>query len=270
MFCYKCGNQLSDEAVFCNKCGAKMLVGETQQQENDAVGTNLQPEAAEAIPVTKEENQIPIPQEQPAPVSVSDQSQNQQTNFTEIHTNTTQNDFKQFVESYILQKTGYRSVDELINSRVPLTFAWLSYGIPFLLIVILGIIRSNGIGTTLLLAVLVSLLVGFCVSQLMASFRRNRLSMKSEVIFEESVDADDFKEFLNQNLSTQYPYFHQWDRLAWTGGVAANRQNEIEADFHQINLGAEFGFQSTILLARITIGPYQVNLQSGKNPFTLP
>lgn len=292
MFCYKCGNQLPDEASFCNKCGAKVFGGETQQKTADTTNTGFETKNAAASTITNENAPSAMTHTQsstqytvdarsvqitsvalaekeeskrattlPQSGTISSQTQNQSKQQYQYD----QNNFKQFVENYIAQNTAYRSTEELFNSKVSLRFAWLSYGIPFLLIVVLGFVRSMNIGEVLLLAVLVSLIVGFCVSQLMASFRRNRISMKSEVIFETNIDIDAFKEFLNKNLSTQYPYFHQWERLTWTGSMRANTINEIEEKYQQITLGAEFGSQSVIMLAKATIGPYQLNLQSGKN-----
>ena len=287
MFCYKCGNQLPDEAVFCNKCGTKIFSGKAQQQNADVTNAGVETKNTAAEPTEKKEASNAVPQTQPSmqhtAVALAEKEEPNPTstlptqssvmsaqtqNKSELQYQNNQNDFKQFVENYISRNTGYHSTEELFNSKISLRFAWLSYGIPFLLIVILGIVRSMNIGQVLLLAVLVSLIVGFCVSQLMASFRRNRLSMRSEVIFEEDINIDDFKDFLNQNLHTQYSLFHQWERLTWTGGMNANTLNELENKYKQITLGAEFGYHSIILLAKATIGPYQLNLQSGKKSFS--
>ena len=40
MFCYKCGNQLPDTAVFCNKCGVKTINDNTKVQANIQVNVN--------------------------------------------------------------------------------------------------------------------------------------------------------------------------------------------------------------------------------------
>lgn len=40
MFCYKCGNFLPDNAVFCNKCGTKIMNNQAQMQTEPFVSTN--------------------------------------------------------------------------------------------------------------------------------------------------------------------------------------------------------------------------------------
>lgn len=42
MFCVKCGNQLPDDALFCTKCGAKIIIG-NQQNRTTTSNTNGKP-----------------------------------------------------------------------------------------------------------------------------------------------------------------------------------------------------------------------------------
>ena len=41
MFCQNCGNQVAEGAVFCNKCGAKIVHADTAQQTSGTTGTSV-------------------------------------------------------------------------------------------------------------------------------------------------------------------------------------------------------------------------------------
>lgn len=54
MFCYKCGNQLPNGAIFCNKCGAKVFGSEIQKKTPDTANTSFETRKITASPVTNE------------------------------------------------------------------------------------------------------------------------------------------------------------------------------------------------------------------------
>jgi len=60
MFCHKCGNKLPEDAVFCNKCGVKTVISDTEQQTPAEAATPRMSDAQNNGPEPKKSKKLPI------------------------------------------------------------------------------------------------------------------------------------------------------------------------------------------------------------------
>ncbi len=288
MFCYKCGNQLPDDAEFCNKCGAKLFKSSAEEQSSGENKSTINPDITEAevTLAAKKENEKENESENPTRKSAastdayndkiaSDDTyrfdrlslQNAPQNTTEAVRETAQfkddqNSFIQFIDSRIRANTQYNSAPELLNSKPRAKFAWLSYGISaivMLMLSIMPILNGNGIWAVLLLLAL-SVIPGYLAAYISGGIiARLKLLSKYTLKLKGKADKEELKSFLNNRLSYLKPYFDEWgDKkiigFGLIGAIQAAYINAAEKSSPEAHIVSYFG-SNKFLMPEIDISP---------------
>lgn len=249
MFCYKCGNQLPDNVIFCNKCGAKLFKG-AAKEESVLTSESKEQEETSAI-VVKAENQLPPettylqtevqkePSEPTNPNSVTitpiavpqyetTAAQNAVTapqfeaataqavlepvRETKAQPQNDQDIFIRFVENHVRANTGFNSTLELLNSKPKAKFAWLSYGISAAIMLLLSFFsmsKGNGIWVIPFLLSL-SILPGYLAAIISSFVAKGKLINKYTLKLKGQANSEELKSFLDTRLSYLKPYFYTW------------------------------------------------------------
>lgn len=256
MFCYKCGKQLPDNAVFCNKCGTKLYKGTANEQSDSLAETKDQAVAAATAEaenplmseitntktdVTKEslENNVSssvTPHSVAVPQFEETVSQTTVDPFREvteqiqspvepikesiIQSQESQENFIRYVDNYIKTNTGFNSAFELLNSKPKANFAWLSYGISAavaLVLSVISILNGNGIWVIPFLLAL-SVLPGYLAAVISGGVvSKLKLISKYTIKLKGQADSEELKTFLDSHLSYLKPYFGEWGDVETTG-----------------------------------------------------
>lgn len=253
MFCYKCGKQLPDNAVFCNKCGTKLYKGAANEQPDSLAETKEQAVAAVTAEaesplmseitntktdVTKEslDNDVSssvtphsaaVPQfeetvSQTIVEPVREVTEQPQSSIKEsiIQSQESQENFIRYVDNYIKTNTGFNSAFELLNSKPKANFAWLSYGISAavaLVLSVISILNGNGIWVIPFLLAL-SVLPGYLAAVISGGVvSKLKLISKYTIRLKGQADSEELKTFLDNHLSYLKPYFGAWGDVETTG-----------------------------------------------------
>lgn len=234
MFCSMCGNQLSEGALFCPKCGAK-IHNEKEAPQQSVASTATDEILSDKIDVTQ--------------TNVGD-------NKTQV-TNSNLDEFKKFVDDHVRKDTKFQTAEELLNSRMPLKFVWICcVGIPLVLAII-----NIALG-------LFALLIGYLAAYLIGAVKKHKYVSELSGKTEGNIDMDELISFLNEYLGHAFPYFHEWGYLRKTGvGVQGIVQTSLEEHlnktFKETRLCAELGEQGR-RLSVICIRPSLTNPDSGQ------
>jgi len=205
MFCTNCGSQLSEGALFCTKCGAKVDTGG---------GTPVEA-------MTASEQQGKIPEETPCQNAAAVNGQYMEPM---SRAGSNEDDFKNFVISYVRDNTAFQSVEELLNSKVPLPFMKKCFGIPF---IILFIIFSVGFGGDIsgffdiirilfgaaFMGAFFALPFGYAMSYVACLAAKSRYSSEHFGKIDINFDMSDLILFLNTYLKRSFPCFCNWGYL---------------------------------------------------------
>lgn len=233
MFCSKCGNEIAEGAAFCSKCGTKIYKeGEVPQQPGD-------PAAADEV--------------------LPDKDGMAQTNAGDNEAQTTSSnldEFRKFVDDYVQKNTVFHTAEELLNSRVPLKFAWICFGVPLALAFI-----NIALG-------LFALLIGYLTAMLISWLKKGRYAFKLSGKIEGAININELVLFLNEYLGHVLPYFHEWGYLQKSGfgvqGVLLTSLGEFASEAaKEIRLCTELGEQGR-QLSVIYIRPSLANPDSGQ------
>lgn len=253
MFCYKCGKQLPDNAVFCNKCGTKLYKGAANEQPDSLAETKEQAVAAVTAEaesplmseitntktdVTKEslDNDVSssvtphsaaVPQfeetvSQTIVEPVREVTEQPQSSIKEsiIQSQESQENFIRYVDNYIKTNTGFNSAFELLNSKPKANFAWLSYGISAavaLVLSVISILNGNGIWVIPFLLAL-SVLPGYLAAVISGGVvSKLKLISKYTIKLKGQADSEELKTFLDNHLSYLKPYFGAWGDVETRG-----------------------------------------------------
>lgn len=125
------------------------------------------------------------------------------------------NDFKNFVDNRVRQTTNFQSAEELLNSRVPQNFLWLCFGIPAVIVLILGIKSGTilDIGTIAGALLGSELLLGYPAA-LLTDFFRGWKAKGAVQRTDVEIDKNKLIQFLNGHLSPLFPQFREWGYLS--------------------------------------------------------
>lgn len=247
MFCYKCGTENPDDVAFCHRCGAKIADADVERPAQ----TSSEPISAAAP------NPVPPRQREASALHAQEQKS-----------------FEKYLEESVRSTTGCRSAKELLNKKVPLKFARLSFGIPIGLALLLCIFSSSAEAGGVIAALFFALLIGWLAARVSGGIAKGKLSGTYSGKFSRELDTDDLIRFLNTHLEYLYPYFHDWDYLktTWVGyglaGAAVAGINEaISEGSQEITLGTEFGEGEKIIFSKIIIRPDPTSRSGGKEYF---
>lgn len=240
MFCEKCGTQIAEDTKFCSKCGAKVVHKEVVQQEADSKAQEL------TEPVAKEES-VKVNKDQ-------------------------KEDFREYVENHIRKTTEFQSAKELLNSKVPLRFAKISFGIPAALGAAIGILGSGNLIVALFISLFFAFTAGYLAAYIACGIVKGRYLFKYIGKFEGNIDIDDLRQFLNEHLSYLQPYFHEWGYLRREGfnirGIVETTITEMASKaMKEVNICTEFGEKQWRLVV-ISIRPDKLNPDSGKMEYS--
>ena len=233
MFCSKCGAEIAEEAAFCSKCGTRV---------NNEKKTSQQSGAATAT-------------EEILPDKVAVTQTNVRDNKTQVTTNNL-DEFKKFVDDHVRKNTKFQTTEELLNSCVPLKFAWICFGVPLVLAII-----NIALG-------LFALLIGYLTAMLISWLKKGRYAFKLSGKIEGAIDINELVLFLNEYLGHVFPYFHEWGHLQKSGfgvqGVLLTSLGEFASEAaREIRLCTELGEQGR-QLSVIYIRPSLANPDSGQ------
>jgi len=240
MFCEKCGTQIAEDTKFCSKCGAKVVHKEVVQQEADSKAQEL------TEPIAKEES-----------VKVNEDQKE---------------DFREYVENHIRKNTEFQSAKELLNSKVPLRFAKISFGIPAALGAAIGILGSGSLIVALFVSLFFAFTFGYLAAYISCGIVKGRYLFKHIGKFDGNIDIDALRQFLNEHLSYLQPYFHEWGYLRREGfnirGIVETTITEMASKaLKEVNICTEFGEKQWRLVV-ISIRPDKLNPDSGKMEYT--
>lgn len=251
MFCYKCGNQLPEEAKFCHKCGARTLCENVQQQFSDT--SKLVHESKESIPLEelKQMDAESIQISEPVDKRFNDQEF-----------------FKKYVNNYIQENTGFQSTEELLDSHAPINFVRKSFGISGAIGVLLciygyasGNLNFSDVGSVLgcLGIVFFALMIGYLVAYVIGLYRQNKETSKYGGKFEGNINIDDLIPFLGEHLSYLHPYFQQWGYVERStygirSAVSEAVANSIRNSLKEVSICSAFGKKQRRIIL-ITIRP---------------
>lgn len=267
MFCYKCGKELPDNAVFCNKCGNKVYKGEENEQAVSTVSTdfdsppiNSNTEIEKELSETANSQYVMSPsviayQSEPSSPKGSVQSPDKPIQETKAQLQDSQDNFVRFVENYVKINTGFNSTLELLNSDPKAKFAWLSYGISaavMLLLSFFSMSKGNGIWVIPFLLSL-SILPGYLAALISSFVAKGKLINKYTLKLKGQVDSKELKSFLDTHLSYLKPYFDTWgdSRIVGYGlkGTAEAAFINATADaMQEHNIVSYFGANENIMI----------------------
>ncbi len=225
MFCHKCGAQIAEGAAFCHKCGTIVVYPDTSQPPLDTT-------AADDLNIAD----TPVQTDAPVNGPIADKDA-----------------FKSFVDNHVRTTTQYQTAEELLNSKVSLSFVWICLGIS----AILGAVTLN------LVLLLVAAFFGYIVATVIGGIKRGRYSFRYSGNFSNSIDMDSLIQYLNQYLGRQYTCFHEWGIIKRVGsgiqGKAITAVSTATAEsLGEIGLCTSFA-EDQRQLAVICIRPDKVN-----------
>lgn len=233
MFCHKCGTQIAEDAAFCQKCGTKVIY-EDAAQLGEKVTANTAPIAA-------------------VPVHSSDTVANDYN-------------FKEFVDKHIQATTQFQSVYDLIDNSKPMKFAWICVGVLSVLGLILGIGNIGGAGGALAGLLIMGGFFGYAVTFIASGIIRQQYRDKFYGEFEQDINIEDFLSFLDKNLKTLSPYFHECGYYKQSGGLQTIISNSAARVFKEVTLSCVCGAKKN-RLATICIRPDIRNPDSGRKQY---
>lgn len=240
MFCKKCGIQITEGANFCQKCGAKVEHMEVVQQGAELKAQELAEPDSKNTSIKGNEGQ--------------------------------KEDFREFVENHIRKTTEFQSAKDLLNSKVPLRFAKISFGIPALLGLAFGILGSGSLLAALFVSLFFAFTFGYLAAYISCGIVKGRYLFNHIGKFEGNIDIDALRQFLNEHLSYLQPYFHEWGYLRREGfnirGIVETTITEMASKaLKEVNICTEFGEKQRRLVV-ISIRPDKLNPDSGKMEYT--
>ncbi len=216
MFCHKCGTQIADGAGFCQKCGAKIINGTAAQQPIDESKAIVGQSNMGAEPIA----------DNPA------YSGNMATNGYA---------FKAFVDNHVRMNTKFQSADDLINNSKPMGFVWICVGVLSLIGLLLGAINIGGASGILAGVLLFGGFFGYCATFIASGIIRTKYRRKFYGAFEGEIDIERFRAFLDANLKTVSPYFHECGYLKERGGLGTIISNAVSQAAQEVFLACECG-----------------------------
>lgn len=269
MFCYKCGHQLPDKAVFCNKCGAKLYKKEVKEQPDSsadvkekalvtapvetgssAIANNTNGTDVKAAAKSSEDISLTMPNSVSAPQIEETVSQTviepvqektlqskapvEPVKKPTMQSGEDQENFIRYTDRYVKTNTGFNSALELLSSKPKANFAWLSYGIFAAVALIVSVILVfNGREIwTIPFFLALSVIPGYLAAYISGGIiLKIKLINKNAVKFKGQVDEEKLKTFLNSHLSYLSPYFDKWGDMKMVGGgiVGASRAALVNA-----------------------------------------
>ncbi len=186
---------MPDDAVFCQKCGAKLFYADTANR-TDVSETDAESQSQDISDLTSQTSAESIP-----------------TNKSTSGSDNTRADFRQFVDTHVQKTTSFQSAEELLKSHVPVAFAWLCLGIPA---IALGAMAFNERDWIMLLpAAFVGVLLGYLPFMIIRGVKRIRYSSRFIGRFDKNINADGLMQFLNEHLSYLRPYWHDWGYIEY-------------------------------------------------------
>lgn len=250
MFCYKCGTEIPDGAVFCHKCGAKMTAenkGKEMSDSSSGLQKNgaVQEESRQDSTIPNDRNIEPI-----------NDSQDKE------------DDFREFVNGFIRKNTAFQSAEELLSSKVPCRFVQICYGVPavYMLYLIISLSRDTGFAGNIIMNILgfifIAFIFGYLATHLVGGFKKNKYAAKFSGGIESNIKVDELIQFLNEKLAYLSSYFHEWGYLRQTMNLAVGGVSVAEMDITgntEIALCSEFGekkaFYSVIYIRPDLLAP---------------
>jgi hypothetical protein len=168
-------------------------------------------------------------------------------------------DFKDFVDNYVRSTTKFKSAIDLLNGKVPLRYAWVSFG----LLTVIGFLGGGPLGALLLGGIL-----GFLTSHIAGLIIRFRYTSKTAGKFNKEIDIDDLIRFLNTQLSYLHPHLHKWgyfrqEGIGVRGIVATEITNSLKEKLQEVSLCSTFG-EKQKYLSVIHVRPDPSNRASGE------
>lgn len=228
MFCHKCGTQIADEASFCQKCGTKIIDGAAAQQP-----------IVESQAIVEKSNMGAEPiADNPA------YSSNMETDGYA---------FKAFVDNHVRMTTKFQSADDLINNCKPMGFVWICFGV-----CALAGLAGGPVGV-----LVIGGFFGYCATFIASGIIRTKYRRKFYGAFEGEIDIERFLAFLDANLKTLSPYFHECGYLKERGGLGTIVSNAVSKAAQEVILVCECGAKKKSM-ATICIRPDISNPDSGK------
>lgn len=166
----------------------------------------------------------------------------------------TDQDFKEYVDKIISEKTKCKNADEQLKSKVSFRYLLFFMPIPIAVVFLMSIIFNWTIGQFFGLSLFV-LVIGFMVSFIGTALKRGNFCEGYINKSDTPVDANDLVQFLNTNLSTTWPdHFHEWNILTIRNeNVVLDAMNQAISNAHpeEFIIGTEYA-NSRSLIVKIT------------------
>lgn len=180
-------------------------------------------------------------------------------------------DFEEFVDNHIRKTTPFQSAKELLDGKVPMRFAQISFGVPALLGVVLCIFGDGNIFEKLFVVLFLVLVFGYLAAYIACKSVSLRYCSQYFGKYEGIIDIDDLRQFLNGHLNYLQPYFHEWGYLQREStsiqGSIETKITEITSEaLKEVKICTEFG-EKQWRLAVICIRPDTVVRNSGKQEY---
>lgn len=168
-------------------------------------------------------------------------------------------DFKEFVDTHIRKTTEFQSANELLNSKAPMRFAKISFGVPALIGVAMCIFGEGSLGEKLFVVLFLVVTVGYLAAYIACRSASMRYCSQYIGKYEGNIDIDDLRQFLNTHLNYLHPYFHEWGYLQQEGisiqGAVETKISQIKSEaLKEVRICTEFG-EKQWRLAVICIRP---------------
>ena len=165
--------------------------------------------------------------------------------------------FKEFADKHVQSTTQFQSVSDLIDNSKPMKFAWICFGVLSLLGLICGALAG---------LLIIGGFFGYAVTFIASGIIRNQYRGKFYGEFEQDINIEDFLSFLDENLKTLSPYFHECGYYKQSGGLQTIISNSASRVFKEVTLSCVCGAKKK-RLATICIRPDIRNPDSGRKQY---
>jgi len=243
-----------DDAVFCQKCGARLFYADTANKTDASAtdGESQSPDISKTIPQPSEDS---IP-----------------TTKSTVGSDNVRADFSTFIDSHVQKTTSFQSAEELLQSHVPVSFAWLCLGIPS---IAMGALAIRGRDFLMILpAALLGLVFGYFPFIFVRWIERMKYAARFCGKFDKNINADELMKFLNKYLGYLRPYWHEWGYIqykkqsignsALKGLLLGDVSTAIKLSIVSANLNADMDRSTGVLCSPFGIKQKELSIISIK------
>ena len=195
MFCNNCGAKIPENSKFCNSCGARITVEKMLENGDSSNKNGIQSGTSDTEHVG---------------VSLEIQSSRP---FETNQNNSAVSSFKEFVDLSVRQATGFKTAEELLNSKNHYGYNLLGFGIPLILALFLMMKDESPSLTGVLVLLLFAGGIGAFITFLIDRAKISKHIFKSRKSSDKDIDPDELIHFLNANLSYLPNLNNKWDHI---------------------------------------------------------